>query len=73
MGYTSKIRKLLSWEGPSLVVVLLNQYWHRESVVYLGGLDLDNECVGDFMPHDIYWAHRGIYDLPFSSCRMGKA
>ncbi|MAO83240.1 MAG: hypothetical protein CMH50_05045 [Myxococcales bacterium] len=75
MGYASKIRKLLSWEGPSLVASALRyQYWHRKNQwIYLkNGLGLDNECVGDFMPHDIYWAHRSIYDFALQQLPDGK-
>jgi 2-polyprenyl-3-methyl-5-hydroxy-6-metoxy-1,4-benzoquinol methylase len=66
MGLVNKLKKLLSPAGPGLVVNALRyQYWHRKNQwLYLKhGLALDNECVGDFMPHDIYWAHRSIYDF----------
>ena len=66
MGLGQKLKKLLSPEGPGLVAQGLRyQYWHRKNQwIYLkNGLALENECVGDFMPHDIYWAHRSIYDF----------
>ncbi|MBM66728.1 MAG: hypothetical protein CMH55_10885 [Myxococcales bacterium] len=66
MGFVGKLKKLFSPAGPRLVASALRyQYWHRKNQwIYLKhGLALENECVGDFMPHDIYWAHRSIYDF----------
>jgi len=66
MGLASKLKKIFSPAGPGLVVSALRyQYWHRKNqwIYFKNGLALENECVGDFMPHDIYWAHRSIYDF----------
>lgn len=75
MALGTKLRKLFSSQGPGLLFQALRyQYWHRRNQwIYLkNGLALENECVGDFMPHDIYWAHRSIYRFALEQLPAGE-
>ena len=75
-GLAGRLRKLLSPAGPGLLLKALRfRYWHSvNQLIYLRhGLGVDNECVGDFMPNDVYWRLPEAGSVLDIGCGVGSA